>query len=49
MGRAVPGMGGFLRGLGHSDLMPPVSVAVCAVLQVWCLRIGRHLARHAGL
>lgn len=49
MGRAVAAMGGFLRELGHSGLMPPVSVAVCAELQVWCLRMGRrHLARNAG-
>lgn len=48
MGRAVPAMGGFPRELGHSDVMPSVSVVVCVVLQVWCLRMGRYLARNAG-
>lgn len=32
VGRAVPAMGGFLKDLGHSDVMPPVSVAVFVVL-----------------
>lgn len=32
MGTAVPAMGGFLIELGHSDVMPPVSVVDCVVL-----------------
>lgn len=48
MGRAVPAMGGFLKDLGRSDVMPPVSVAVCVFLYEWCLKMGRYPARNAG-